>query len=69
MNLQDYTIDIIADTDFNKFATLNIEFLLIECMSADAKYKLQNGNAYLSNHTYYKKPLFKIHMKRGFFIF
>ena len=52
------TIDIIADTDFNKSATLNIESLLIEYMSADAKYKLQNGNGGLSNHSYYKKDFY-----------
>lgn len=51
-------IDIIADFDFNKSATLNIESLLIEYLSADSKYKLQNGNAGLSNHSYYNKDFY-----------
>lgn len=49
------TIDIIADDDFNKSATLEFESLLIEHMSADGKYLLQNGNGGLSKHNYYDK--------------
>ena len=48
-------IDIISDKDFNKSATLEIESMLIEYMSADGRYKLQNGNGGLSNHNYYDK--------------
>lgn len=45
----------IADSDFNKSATLDIESLLIEHISADGKYLLQNGNGGLQNHNYYDK--------------
>lgn len=48
-------IDIIADEDFNKSVTLEFESLLIEYMSADGKYLLQNGNGGLSKHNYYEK--------------
>ncbi|PRR82006.1 DUF2075 domain-containing protein [Clostridium vincentii] len=52
-------IDIISDADFNKSATLEIESLLIEHMSADGKYALQNGNGGLSNHNYYNQDNYK----------
>ncbi|MBL4933207.1 DUF2075 domain-containing protein [Clostridium paridis] len=52
-------IDIISDDDFNKSVTLEIESLLIEYMSADKKYLLQNGNGGLSNHNYYKREHYK----------
>lgn len=49
------TIDIVADADFNKSATLELESLLIEHMAADGKYLLQNGNSGLRKHNYYEK--------------
>ena len=49
------SIHIIGDDDFNKSAALDIESLLIEYMSADGVFKLQNGNAGLRNHRYYNK--------------
>jgi hypothetical protein len=49
------SIHIIGDDEFNKSATLDIESLLIEYMSADGLYNLQNGNAGLRNHSYYNK--------------
>ena len=49
------TIDIVADADFNKSATLELESLLIEHMAADGKYLLQNGNGGLRKHNYYEK--------------
>lgn len=49
------TIDIVADDDFNKSATLELESLLIEHMAADGKYLLQNGNGGLRKHNYYEK--------------
>lgn len=48
-------IDIIADYDFNKSVTLELESQLIEYMSADGKYLLQNSNGGLSKHNYYDK--------------
>jgi hypothetical protein len=49
------SIHIIGDDEFNKSAALDIEALLIEYMSADGIFKLQNGNAGLRNHSYYNK--------------
>ncbi|MCR6513357.1 DUF2075 domain-containing protein [Clostridium sp. LY3-2] len=49
------TIDVIGDDDFNKSVTLELESFLIEYMSADGKYTLQNGNGGLSNHNFYNK--------------
>lgn len=48
-------IDVIADDDFNKSATLEYESLLIEYMAADGRYLLQNGNGGLRKHDYYDK--------------
>nr|WP_307991494.1 DNA/RNA helicase domain-containing protein [uncultured Niameybacter sp.] len=52
-------IHIIADDDFNKSATLDIESLLIEYMAADGKYKLQNGNKGLINHSYFDREKYQ----------
>jgi len=52
------SIHIIGDDEFNKSATLDIEALLIEFMSADGKYLLQNGNGGLKNHRYFNKHLY-----------
>ncbi len=49
------TVHIIGDKAFNKSATLDIESLLIQYIAADGKYKLQNGNAGLTQHDYYDK--------------
>lgn len=49
------TVHIIGDKAFNKSATLDIESLLIQYIAADGKYKLQNGNAGLTEHDYYDK--------------
>lgn len=53
-------LTIIASDKFNKSATLDIESSFIKYISADGKYKLQNGNAGLSNHPYYQKSLYEI---------
>lgn len=53
------SIDIITDDDFNKSVTLELESFLIEYMSADGKYIIQNGNGGLSNHNYYDKELYR----------
>ena len=48
-------IHIITDEEYNKSATLDIESLLIQYMSADGSFILQNGNQGLVNHNYYDK--------------
>lgn len=45
-------LHIIEDDNFNKSATLDIESSLIELMSADEKFKLQNSNSGLVFHKY-----------------
>ncbi len=49
------TFYLIRDDRFNKSATLDIESQLIEYISADGKYVLQNSNKGLRNHNYYDK--------------
>ncbi len=48
-------IHIITDEEFNVSATLDIESWLIQYISADGKYLLQNGNGGLRNHNYYDR--------------
>ncbi|HVM73927.1 MAG TPA: DNA/RNA helicase domain-containing protein [Candidatus Paceibacterota bacterium] len=52
-------IHIITDEEFNKSANLDLEALLIQYISAEGKYKLQNGNEGLINHNYYDKPKYR----------
>lgn len=52
-------VNIIYDEKFNKSACLDIESLLILYMSADGKYKLQNGNVGQSrSHNYYQREYY-----------
>ncbi|MES2628304.1 MAG: DNA/RNA helicase domain-containing protein [Bacteroidota bacterium] len=53
------TISVIGSDKFNKSATLDIESNLIQYISAEGSYKLQNANSGLVNHTYYQKDLYK----------
>ena len=46
-------IHIMTDETFNKSVILDLESYLIKYMSADRKYRLQNGNAGLSDYEYY----------------
>lgn len=46
---------VIGDEEYNKSATQDIESMLIQYMSADGVFKLQNGNAGLANHQYFEK--------------
>ena len=48
-------IHIITDEEFNISATLDIESRLIEYISADGQFVLQNGNGGLRDHNYYDK--------------
>lgn len=52
-------IHIISDEEFNVSATLDIESWLIQYISADGKYLLQNGNGGLKNHNYYDRAKYK----------
>lgn len=52
-------ISIIGDETFNKSSILDLESFLIKYMSADNKYKLQNGNGGLQNHNYYQKEMYE----------
>src|SRR3989338_7298293 len=52
-------IHIITDEEFNISATLDIESWLIQYISADGKYILQNGNGGLKNHNYYDRVKYR----------
>ena len=52
-------ISIIGSDKFNKSATLDIESNLIQYLTAEGTYDLQNGNFGLINHYYYQKDLYK----------
>lgn len=52
-------IHIITDEEYNKSAALDIESWLIQYISADGKYVLQNGNGGLKNHNYYDRTKYK----------
>lgn len=52
-------IHIITDEEYNKSATLDIESSLIQYLSADGKYKLQNGNEGIKNHNYFDKAKYR----------
>ena len=48
-------IHIMTDETFNKSVILDLESFLIKYVSADGKFKLQNGNAGLTNFEYYSR--------------
>jgi uncharacterized protein len=48
-------VSLILSEYFNKSATLDLESNLIRYISADGKYKLQNGNLGIANHKYYQQ--------------
>lgn len=52
-------IHIISDDEFNVSAALDIESWLIQYISADGRFILQNGNAGLKNHNYYDREKYK----------
>jgi DUF2075 family protein/Cdc6-like AAA superfamily ATPase len=52
-------ISIIGSDKFNKSATLDIESSLIQYISAEGTYGLQNGNFGQVNHNYYQQDLYK----------
>ncbi len=52
-------ISIIGSDKFNKSATLDIESNLIQYLTAEGTYTLQNGNFGLINHNYYQQDLYQ----------
>ena len=52
-------ISIIGSDKFNKSATLDIESNLIQYLTSEGTYELQNGNYGLINHKYYQQNLYK----------
>jgi DUF2075 family protein/phage repressor protein C with HTH and peptisase S24 domain len=52
-------ISIIGSDKFNKSATLDIEANLIQYITAEGTYDLQNGNYGLVNHNYYQQDIYK----------
>ena len=52
-------ISIIGSDKFNKSATLDIESNLIQYITSEGSYKLENGNYGLINHNYYQQDLYK----------
>lgn len=52
-------IHILTDDEFNVSAALDIESWLIQYISADGKYLIQNGNGGLKNHNYYDRPRYE----------
>lgn len=51
-------ISIIGCDKFNKSATLDIESQLIQYISSEGSFALQNGNNGLSHHNYYQRDLY-----------
>ena len=47
-------VSIIGSDKFNKSATLEIESKLIQYISSEGTYELQNGNYGMINHNYYQ---------------
>jgi uncharacterized protein len=52
-------ISIIGSDKFNKSATLDIESNLIQYITAEGTFNLQNGNYGLINHNYYQQDIYK----------
>ena len=52
-------IHVITDEQYNCSATLDIESWLIQYISADGNFLIQNGNGGLKNHRYYDKERYK----------
>lgn len=52
-------ISIIGSDKFNKSATLDIESNLIQYITSEGTYELQNGNFGLINHNYYQQDLYR----------
>ncbi len=57
-------INVIGDDTFNKSSILDLESFLIKYMSADNRFKLQNGNGGLQNHNYYQRKMYEDKFKQ-----
>jgi DNA replication protein DnaC len=58
-------IHIITDEQYNVSATLDIESWLIQYISADGQFIIQNGNGGLKNHKYYDKDKYKTKFEKA----
>ncbi len=56
-------IDVISSDKFNKSVILDLEAFLIKHMSADGKFKLQNGNGGLQYHDYYEREKYEVEFR------
>ncbi len=52
-------ICMVSDKDFNKSVILDMESFLIKYMSADGRFRLQNGNAGIADHNYFNKDIYQ----------
>lgn len=52
-------IHIITDDEYNLSAVYDIESWLIQYLTAEGKFVLQNGNGWLKNHNYYDKEKYR----------
>lgn len=52
-------ICLITDSTFNKSVILDLESFLIQYMTADGKYRLQNGNLGVQNHNYFNRDIYE----------
>ncbi len=52
-------ICMVSDKDFNKSVILDMESFLIKYMSADGRFKLQNGNAGVADHNYFNREIYQ----------
>lgn len=52
-------IHVISDEEFNKSAALDIESWLIQYLSAEGRFLLQNGNGGLKNHEYFDREKYR----------
>ena len=51
-------VNLVFSKYFNKSATLDLESNLIRYLHADGKFKLQNGNLGLTNHSYHQREVY-----------
>ncbi len=59
------SIHVITDEQYNVSATLDIESWLIQYVSADGQFIIQNGNGGLKNHKYYDKEKYKTKFEKA----
>lgn len=52
-------ICLITDDTYNKSVILDLESFLIKYMSADGRFRLQNGNAGVQNHDYFNREIYE----------